>query len=554
MERSASYLVISRRYRPQNFDQLIGQEALGQTLKNAVLQKRTAHAYLFTGPRGVGKTSAARILAKALRCESEDRNSIPCGKCGSCEEIQNGQSLDVIEIDAASNTGVDNIRELRESVSYSASRGQFRIFIIDEVHMLSTAAFNALLKTLEEPPPHVIFVFATTEIHKVPATILSRCQRFDFKRIPKDRILASLESICVNEKVEAEKEALLLIAEEAEGCMRDAQSLLDQAIALSGKNLTREELEEVLGFVPRKSFFELLDNIANHDLAASLNSCMQALSGGADPKVLLGRFLSAYRDLNLLKITKYFDATDVEYKKVLEALVTKMSQDEILRGLDLCLSLQGQLTNSIDAQVALESLVVKLALPFVAQAQAVAQPMAQANPARPAAPASASPANAYPPRAAAPAPTQTTAPIKSAAPMTPASPAATAKPTGLSGTAPLADKFQDFLRRERPAWLPVIKSLRSITLNDKKFEIIAEADFAGKRLASNDGQAVLKQCFGADFTYNVSLEGGVKAPTASPQEINKQKLKEAKEDVAVLSALKAFKGSISETKILDEDT
>lgn len=552
MERSASYLVISRRYRPQNFDQLIGQEALGQTLKNAVLQKRTAHAYLFTGPRGVGKTSAARILAKALRCESEDRNSIPCGKCGSCEEIQNGQSLDVIEIDAASNTGVDNIRELRESVSYSASRGQFRIFIIDEVHMLSTAAFNALLKTLEEPPPHVIFVFATTEIHKVPATILSRCQRFDFKRIPKDRILASLEAICVNEKVEAEKDALLLIAEEAEGCMRDAQSLLDQAIALSGKNLTREELEEVLGFVPRKSFFELLDNIANHDLAASLNSCMQALSGGADPKVLLGRFLAAYRDLNLLKITKNFDATDIEYKKVLEALAAKMSQDEILRGLDLCLSLQGQLTNSIDAQVALESLVVKLALPFVAQAQVVAQPMTQTTTARPAAPASPSPANAYPPRTNTATPTQAAAPSRTAPSAAPVTPAKGASAVG--GNASLADKFQDFLRRERPAWLPVIKSLRSITLNDKKFEIIAEADFAGKRLASNDGQAVLKQCFGADFTYNVSLEGGVKAPTASPQEINKQKLKEAKEDVAVLSALKAFKGSISETKILDEDT
>lgn len=552
MERSASYLVISRRYRPQNFDQLIGQEALGQTLKNAVLQKRTAHAYLFTGPRGVGKTSAARILAKALRCESEDRTSIPCGKCGSCEEIQNGQSMDVIEIDAASNTGVDNIRELRESVSYSASRGQFRIFIIDEVHMLSTAAFNALLKTLEEPPPHVIFVFATTEIHKVPATILSRCQRFDFKRIPKDRILASLEAICINEKVEAEREALLLIAEEAEGCMRDAQSLLDQAIALSGKKLSREELEEVLGFIPRKSFFELLDNIATHDLAASLNSCTQALSGGADPKVLLGRFLAAYRDLNLLKITKTFDATDVEYKKVLEALVAKMSQEEILRGLDLCLSLQGQLTASIDAQVALESLVVKLTLEPAAAVQQVA-PTAQPLRSSAQTPSSSAPAAQYSRPSAPP-----TAPAQSAAPRaTPSNSPTTpiAKNTSAPNpNTPLSERFQDFLKRERPAWLPVIKSLRSITQNDKKFEIVAEADFAGKRLASTDGQAVLKQCFGPDFTYNVSLEGGVKAPTASPQEINKQKLKEAKEDVAVLSALKAFKGSISETKILDEDT
>ncbi|MEZ4813789.1 MAG: DNA polymerase III subunit gamma/tau [Bdellovibrionota bacterium] len=551
MERTASYLVISRRYRPQNFDQLIGQEALGQTLKNAVLQKRTAHAYLFTGPRGVGKTSAARILAKALRCESEDKTKVPCGKCGSCIEIQNGQSMDVIEIDAASNTGVDNIRELRESVSYSASSGQYRIFIIDEVHMLSTAAFNALLKTLEEPPPHVIFVFATTEIHKVPATILSRCQRFDFKRIPKDRIVASLEAICTSEKVEAERDALLLIAEEAEGCMRDAQSLLDQAIALSGNKLSREELEDVLGFIPRKSFFELLDNIANHDLAASLNSCTQALSGGADPKVLLGRFLATYRDLNLLKITKHLDSTDAEYKKILDGLVAKLEQDEILRGLDLCLALQGHLTAALDAQIALESLVIKLALQRPALSAQAASRVATHK----VAPISHTPRSSSP----------TSAPSASAANSTAnnqntmnrsSSPAPAAKTSNTSTShSALTDQFQNFLRSERPAWLPAIKSLRSITQDDKRFEIIAEADFAGKRLASADGQAVLKQCFGADFTYNVSLEGGKnKAPTASPQEIAKQKLKEAKEDVAVQSALKAFKGSISETKILDEDT
>jgi DNA polymerase-3 subunit gamma/tau len=540
MEKSASYLVISRRYRPQSFDELIGQEALGQTLKNAVLQQRTAHAYLFTGPRGVGKTSAARILAKALRCEAEDKNTIPCGKCASCEEIQKGQALDVIEIDAASNTGVDNIRELRESVSYTASRGQFRIFIIDEVHMLSTAAFNALLKTLEEPPPHVIFVFATTEIHKVPATILSRCQRFDFKRIPKDKIIDSLNAICVKENVEAEKDALLLIAEEAEGCMRDAQSLLDQAIALSGKKLSREELEDVLGFIPRKGFFELLENIADHNLAAVLNNCTQALSGGADPKVLLGRLLATYRDLNLLKITKEFDSTDTDYKKVLTSLAEKLSQDEILRGLDLCLSLQGQLTAALDAQIALESLVVKLALQKPAMTTA---PMAR--------PASTAPAATPMPRTTiAAAPQQrTTAPVTAA----PTANIERKAPTSSNASSSHTDKFHDFLKRERPAWLPVMKSLKAISQASNKFEIVAEGDFAGKRLASTDGQAVLKQCFGAENTYTVNLEGGAKGPVASPQEVAKQKLKEAKEDDAVQSALKAFKGSISETKILDED-
>lgn len=542
MEKSSSYLVISRRYRPQNFDELIGQEALGQTLKNAVLQQRTAHAYLFTGPRGVGKTSAARILAKALRCEAEDKNTIPCGKCASCEEIQKGQALDVIEIDAASNTGVDNIRELRESVSYTASRGQFRIFIIDEVHMLSTAAFNALLKTLEEPPPHVIFVFATTEIHKVPATILSRCQRFDFKRIPKDKIIDSLNAICVKENVEAEKDALLLIAEEAEGCMRDAQSLLDQAIALSGKKLSREELEDVLGFIPRKGFFELLENIADHNLAAVLNNCTQALSGGADPKVLLGRLLATYRDLNLLKITKEFDSTDTDYKRVLISLAEKLSQDEILRGLDLCLALQGHLTAALDAQIALESLVVKLALqkPATGTAQVAASMPAPMN-SRPTASPMARPSPTPAPQRIAP--TASTPPAGSME----------KRPAASTAHSSHVDKFQDFLKRERPAWLPVMKSLKTINQAGNKFEIVAEGDFAGKRLASTDGQAVLKQCFGAENTYNVNLEGGAKGPIASPQEVAKQKLKEAKEDDAVQSALKAFKGSISETKILDED-
>lgn len=538
MERSSSYLVISRRYRPQTFDELIGQEALGQTLKNAVLQQRTAHAYLFTGPRGVGKTSAARILAKALRCESEDKNLVPCGQCSSCEEIQNGKAMDVIEIDAASNTGVDNIRELRESVSYTASRGQFRIFIIDEVHMLSTAAFNALLKTLEEPPPHVIFVFATTEIHKVPATILSRCQRFDFKRIPKDRILASLQAICAKESVEAEKDALLLIAEEAEGCMRDAQSLLDQAIALSGKKLSRSELEEVLGFIPRKGFFDLLDHIANHDLANTLNTCTQALSGGADPKVLLGRLLATYRDLNLLKITSHFDSTDPEYKKLLETLCSKLANDEILHGLDLCLSLQGQLTSAIDAQVALESLVVKLALqkPAVTAQASAAAPRPMPTVTHSAAPH-----------------VQRVTPQATNTP-TPVAHSPTHTPSATPGGASLLNKFHDFLKRERPAWLPVIKSIKKIDINGSKADVLAEADFAGKRLASNDGQSVLKQCFGSAISFQVNLEGGPKGPVISPQEIAKQKLKEAKEDVAVQSALKAFKGSISETKILDEDT
>jgi DNA polymerase III subunit gamma/tau len=540
MEKTSSYLVISRRYRPQKFEDLIGQEALGQTLKNAVLQNRSSHAYLFTGPRGVGKTSAARIMAKALRCESPDRSKIPCNECPSCREVIDGKSMDVIEIDAASNTGVDNIRELRDSVSYAAGSGKYRIFIIDEVHMLSTAAFNALLKTLEEPPPHVVFIFATTEIHKVPATILSRCQRFDFKRIPNEKIFSWLKEICKNENVQAQDDALHLITEEAEGCMRDAQSLLDQSIALSGSELNRDDLEKMLGFIPRKGFFELIRSLVAHNHGQALNLCSSALSGGADPKILLSRLVSVYRDLNFAKVANQYLTTDPDYKKLLQEAAAGLSLDEILVGLDQCLSLQSHLNSSIDAQIAVEALIVKLSV-HRAGLQAESSQQLQNRSIQ---------NQTTPPQTTRASTPQ--APIHSAptaqAPRAPV----TQSPSPRTGS--LIETFHDFLRRDRPAWLPVMKSIRSFEQKGTRVEVIAENDFAGKRLASNDGQAVLKQCFGTQLSFEVRLEGGSKEPKISPQEAAKQKLKEAKEDAAVQSALKAFKGKISETKIVEEDS
>jgi DNA polymerase-3 subunit gamma/tau len=531
---ASSYLVISRRYRPQRFEQLIGQEALGKTLKNAVLQERTAHAYLFTGPRGVGKTSAARILAKALRCEKKEGENIPCNTCASCVEIQEGKAMDVTEIDAASNTGVDNIRELKESVSYMASSGQYRVFIIDEVHMLSTAAFNALLKTLEEPPPNVVFIFATTEIHKVPATILSRCQRFDFKKISSEKIFQWLKEICAAEKITADDSALSLITDESEGCMRDAQSLLDQAIALSGKNINREELEEVLGFIPRQGFYSLMDALVSGDFASSLNLASKAMAGGADPKILLGRLLATFRDLNFLKVTGVLKTTDEEYKNKLNEWAPKLTQNKILNCLDQCLQMQSQLTASIDAAVAIESLVIKLALPPDTNVES--KTTAQSSLATPT-PAKASPSTYKTPPAA----PQVSAPTQS-------------KTTENNNT-PLVKKFQEFLRQHRPAWMPVMKSLQSMTeAGNNRMTVQAMGDFAGKRLASSDGQLVLKQCFGAEYQFDVQLSVTEKTKDSnkSPHEIAKEKLKNAKEDVAVQSALKAFKGVLSETKILDE--
>ena len=529
MEKPSSYLVISRRYRPQKFEDLVGQEALGQTLKNAVQQNRTAHAYLFTGPRGVGKTSAARLLAKALRCENPDPNKIPCNECPSCLEINAGKSMDVLEIDAASNTGVDNIRELRESVSYTASQGKYRIFIIDEVHMLSTAAFNALLKTLEEPPPHVIFIFATTEVHKVPATILSRCQRFDFKRISPEKIIAALTTICEKERVTIEPSALSLIADESEGCMRDAQSLLDQSIALSGMNINRKDLEEILGFVPRQSFFNLIEVITNGDPKAALELIGQAFNTGADAKVLLSRLVIFFRDLNIRKASGGFKSADPEYAELLNRAADKQPQIQIMAYLDLCLGTQANLNSAMDAQIAVEALALKLSVLDSAIVEQKASPG---------------------PGVQTPAGNVIATRVKPTPP-----PATPTLPAAQSGSSDLVEKFQAYLRKDRPAWMPALKSLRSIAQAGKSLEVKVENDFAGKRLASKDGHMVLKQCFGDDLSYDVKFVSSGKPETAKlpPQEIAKQKLREAKEDTAVQAALKAFKGTIAETKILDEE-
>ena len=236
-----SYVVIARRWRPQQFDEIIGQEHVSKTLSNAIANERIAHSYIFTGPRGVGKTTTARILAKALNCE-KGPTATPCNDCASCKSITLGNSLDVLEIDGASNRGIDEIRNLRENIRYTPTQGKYKIYIIDEVHMLTKEAFNALLKTLEEPPEHALFIFATTEIHKVPATILSRCQRFDFRRIPLKTIMEHLQNICTQDKIDIEEEALLQIAKKADGSMRDSQSILDQIISYSGQRVTFDDV------------------------------------------------------------------------------------------------------------------------------------------------------------------------------------------------------------------------------------------------------------------------------------------------------------------------
>jgi len=298
-----SYEVLARKYRSRTFDEIIGQSAIATTLKNAVGSDRIHHGYLFTGTRGVGKTSMARILAKALNCLSFDTpTSAPCGTCDSCQRIAEGDDLDVIEIDAASNTGVENIRELRSNAAFRPVRSRFKVYIIDEVHMLSTGAFNALLKTLEEPPDHVKFILATTESHKVPATIQSRCQRFDFRSIGAEEIAGQLRSLLENEGVAAEDVVVRRISRLANGSMRDALSILDQLLAFGASELTAALMEDLLPSAHNELVTALVDAIADDEAARTLQQTDAMLCGGYTPPRLCDAVIEHFRALMLLRV------------------------------------------------------------------------------------------------------------------------------------------------------------------------------------------------------------------------------------------------------------
>ena len=290
-----SYVVVARRYRPQTFDELVGQEHVAKALKGAITLGRVGHAYLFTGARGVGKTSAARILAKALNCE-QGPTPTPCNECEMCTSIAAGSDIDVLEIDGASNRGIDEIRQLRQNVAVRPSRARSKIYIIDEVHMLTKEAFNALLKTLEEPPEHVKFIFATTEPNKIPITILSRCQRFDFAGIDAASIQQRLAEIAAAEGVEAEPDALAIIAMRAAGSMRDSQSLLEQLLATGARNVTAADVTDLLGLAPASRLSRLIQPLVDHDAAAALAELDAAIHDGAEPGQLLDQLLGYFRD------------------------------------------------------------------------------------------------------------------------------------------------------------------------------------------------------------------------------------------------------------------
>ena len=422
-----AYQVTARKWRPQDFTQLVGQPHISQTLLNALKNNRVTHAFLFTGPRGTGKTSTARILAKSLRCPNAV-DFVPCHKCASCEEIARGSSLDVIEIDGASNNGVDSVRELRDSVSFMPSSGKYKIYIIDEVHMLSGSAFNALLKTLEEPPAHVIFMMATTEVHKIPQTILSRCQRFDFRRISTKTIAGHLRTICNAENIQADDEALWLIARQADGSMRDSQSLFDQVVSFAGGHLSTESVVRILALTDRVLLQDILIRIFQRDSKGMLEMIGRMNHVGVEPEILIAELLEMIRNclfylINAEQLSNLLDIPDneIQFYKDLSATVSEADCHLIF---DMAMKAQGDISFAPDSRLVMEVCLLRMAsAPSMADLKTLLQ---QGGTALPAVSTKPLPSVAPQTAVAAPKPTPSSvaAPTPKVAPQPPARPAA----------------------------------------------------------------------------------------------------------------------------------
>jgi len=359
------YLVLARKYRPQLFQDLVGQEDIAIALKNAIVNKRIAHAYIFSGPRGVGKTSTARIFAKAVNCEHEENQTgEPCNECSICHDISNGTCLDFVEIDGASNNGVEQIRNLRENVKYLPNKAKYKIYLIDEVHMLTVQAFNALLKTLEEPPEHIIFIFATTEPHKIPLTILSRCQRYDFKRIPTLRIAEHLKSILNKENVQYEEEAIFEIAKNADGSLRDSESLLDQLIAFSSGNIKLKDVQKLLGLVKTELFLQFFRAVAGKKREKGLTILQNIADQGLDFVQFFSGLVGFLRNLLIVKTldkapSLVIESTESEIQSMRE-LSDVVSEEKLIAWMDYLVGAINNLKFSAFPRVTSEIMFFKL--------------------------------------------------------------------------------------------------------------------------------------------------------------------------------------------------
>ena len=357
----SKFVVTARKWRPQRFKDVVGQEHITSTLKNAIKEDRIAHAYLFTGPRGVGKTTTARILAKTLNCENR-KDSEPCNECEMCKSIQNSQLIDIIEIDGASNRGIDEIRTLRDSVKYSPARGKFKVYIIDEVHMLTKESFNAFLKTLEEPPEHIIFIFATTDVHKVPLTIISRCQRYDFRRIQLDKIKETLKMIADEEKIKIDDKTLTIIAKKADGALRDAESYFDQVVAFSKGKIDSELVSQMLNLIDEELYFNISDAILNKDFKVVFQTSEKLYENGWDFNDFLDGLIEHFRNIlssvvtnstNTLETGDVYKARYMDYKD-------NYSESDTLRILNFLNKSQQELRFSQNQKLKIEIILSQL--------------------------------------------------------------------------------------------------------------------------------------------------------------------------------------------------
>ncbi len=571
-----SYLVLARKWRPQTFSDLTGQEHVSQTLQNAIDSGRIAHAFLFTGARGVGKTSSARILAKTLNCEKGPTTE-PCNVCPACQEITSGNAGDVFEIDGASNTSVDDIRELRETVKYLPSRLRYKIFIIDEVHMLSTNAFNALLKTLEEPPPHVKFIFATTEPHKVPITILSRCQRFDFKRIPLPKLVARLRHIVDSEGVAISDPALTVIARKGDGSMRDSLSVLDQVLAFCGDQVRDEEVVSLLGVVDRRLLLDATAAVFGRDTRGALGIVARVDEFGYNMRQFCGELIDHLRNLLILKAvgdaTDLLDLSEAELATLREQVDT-VPLDDLQRHLAVLMRADGELAHTSFPRLVLEMALVRMATlaPAVPVDQllerlskieegsggGVADARAQWRPASHASAAAHQPARA-PERSDSPSPPRPVA--RETAPSAPVPRREEAKPA----PAPLrtGDSWADFValvKGAKPRLGSMLEQGSPLVVTSERLEIgFPEGAFALASLKDSDSQAALKELARQFFSAEPAIVLRPLAPgtaEAPPNLLEKKRVEEEQQRTvlkqaatshpAVADALDVFGGTIAE--------
>lgn len=537
-----SYQVIARKWRPQNFDQLVGQSHVSITLKNALKNGRLPHALLFTGPRGTGKTSSARILAKSLRCPNAV-DFVPCNQCSTCEDIGLGRSLDVVEIDGASNNGVDAIRELRDTVGYMPSTGKFKVYIIDEVHMLSTSAFNALLKTLEEPPEHVVFMMATTEVHKIPQTILSRCQRFDFRRISTRQITDRLKLICETDGVTADEDALWVIARQGDGSMRDSQSLLDQVITFANGPLTRKIVVEILGLTDHALLYSTLEALAKRDQSLILQVLAQIALAGYEPGLYAQDLMENLRHLLFVKIGQEQALQMVELPdselRALQEIAAQLSEEEIHFLFDMAVKGATDITRSSEPRLVLEMVLLRMSsAPRLQDLASLLSGGAMA--------ATSAPNDSH----SKPSLAQTVKPVASQQPRTSAA-------LNLSPQ----EKWFEFVQKIKAKDALLSAKLEPViltSLKDKTIElsIPQKVGFLKDQLLSSEVQSKLKtlidQHWGPGYALHIQLAQGAAVEGHSVQSLTQEKEKKKEQDLAtqvsehpkVKTAAAVFKGQI----------